>query len=90
MLNENFITLVAQDNGAEARLVLQDELSNRVLETLEARKRELASGLFGGTTAQVTEEKDKEKHNDEEKDEKLVKKLVKKDCLTKEETTPSK
>ena len=77
MLNENFISLVAQDKGTEARLVLQDELSNRVLETLEARKRELASGLFGGAAAQVTEEKDTdtdtEDHDDEEEDEKLVK-----------------
>lgn len=82
MLQENFISLVAQDRGAEARQVLQDDLSARVLDHLENRKHELAKGLFSGSTEQVTEEKDEEKHDDEKADEKLVKKLVKKDCLT--------
>lgn len=85
MLQENFISLVAQDRGAEARQVLQDDLSARVLDHLETRKHELAKGLFSGSTQQVTEaeeKKDDEKHDDEKADEKLVKKLVKKDCLT--------
>lgn len=54
MLEGNFVTFVAQDQGAEARAVLQDDLSQRVLDHLEERKRELAAGLFSG---QVTESK---------------------------------
>lgn len=85
MIQENFIALIAQDHGADAKAMLQDDLSNRVLESLEARKRELAQGLFSGGPSQVTEEKDDKKedgHDDEVADTQLVKKLVKKDCLT--------
>jgi hypothetical protein len=87
MVPENFIAMIAQGNGAEARAVLEDGLSNIVLNRLEERKRGLAAGLFSGTSTQpVTEENEAaEKHDDEVEDTKLVKKLVKKDCLTKEE-----
>ena len=57
MLHENFIAMVAADRGAEARGILQDNLSAIVLDHLEERKRELAAGLFSGTpNEQVTED----------------------------------
>lgn len=82
MLEGNFVTFVARDQGVEVRAVLQDDLSQRVLDHLEERKRELAAGLFSGTTS-VTEGLGikKDTHSDEVEDTKLVKKLVKKNCL---------
>jgi hypothetical protein len=56
MLEGNFVTFVAQDQGVEARAVLQDDLSQRVLEHLEERKRELAAGLFSGHASEPVQE----------------------------------
>ena len=56
MVPENFIALLAQGNGAEARAVLEDGLSNIVLNRLEERKRELAGGLFSGYATEPVQE----------------------------------
>jgi len=56
MVPENFIALLAQNNGAEARTVLEDGLANIVLNRLEERKRELAGGLFSGYATEPVQE----------------------------------
>ena len=56
MVPENFIALLAQNNGAEARTVLEDGLSNIVLNRLEEQKRELAGGLFSGYATEPVQE----------------------------------
>lgn len=56
MVPENFIALLAQNNGAEARTVLEDGLSQIILNRLEERKRELAGGLFSGYATEPVQE----------------------------------
>jgi hypothetical protein len=43
-----FIDSVASGNASEAKDVLNDLLSSRAFESLDARKQELASSLFTG------------------------------------------
>jgi hypothetical protein len=45
---KNFIDLVSSGNNVEARSVLEDILSSKAFESLDTKKQELASGLFGG------------------------------------------
>lgn len=44
----NFIDLVAQGNNAEARDTLDELLSARAFEALDAKKQEIGGTLFGG------------------------------------------
>jgi ClpP class serine protease len=51
----NFIDLVAQGQNAEAKESLDELLSARAFEALDAKKQEIGSTLFGGQ-AETTEE----------------------------------
>jgi DNA polymerase III alpha subunit len=42
----NFIDLVAQGNNIDAKSTLEDLISSRAFDSLEAKKREMASSLF--------------------------------------------
>jgi hypothetical protein len=47
---KNFIDLVSSGNNLDAKSVLEDILSSKAFESLDAKKQELASGLFGGVS----------------------------------------
>jgi hypothetical protein len=51
----NFIDLVGQGNNVEAKTALDELLSARAFEALDAKKQEIGSTLFGGQP-EVTEE----------------------------------
>lgn len=51
----NFIDLVAQGQNAEAKESLDELLSARAFEALDAKKQEIGATLFGGQ-AETTEE----------------------------------
>ena len=51
-----FIDLVGQGNNVEAKEALDELLSARAFEALDAKKQELGSNLFGGQTQETTEE----------------------------------
>jgi hypothetical protein len=42
----NFIDLVAQGNNIDAKSTLEDLISSRAYDSLESKKREMASSLF--------------------------------------------
>jgi hypothetical protein len=42
----NFIDLVAQGNNIDAKSTLEDLISSRAFDSLESKKREMASSLF--------------------------------------------
>ena len=42
----NFIDLVAQGNNVDAKSALEDLISSRAFDSLESKKREMASSLF--------------------------------------------
>ena len=42
----NFIDLVAQGNNIDAKSALEDLISSRAFDSLESKKREMASSLF--------------------------------------------
>jgi hypothetical protein len=42
----NFIDLVAQGNNIDAKSALEDLISSRAFDSLESKKREMASTLF--------------------------------------------
>jgi hypothetical protein len=50
---KHFIELIAQGENLQAKSVLEDELSARAFEALDTKKKELASGLFGGVSEEV-------------------------------------
>lgn len=52
---KNFIDLVAQGNNNEAKDMLDELLSAKAFVSLDAKKQELASGLFGGVSGEVEE-----------------------------------
>lgn len=83
----DMITLVANDQHAEATPVLHDLLGARILDALQGHKQEIAQTLFAPGTEALAEgsEQVSKKHDDTKEDTKLVKKLVKKDCLAEEE-----
>ena len=62
---KQFVDLIVQGENLQAKSVLEDELSARAFEALDAKKKELASGLFGG----VSEELDSEQEEDEQTEE---------------------
>ena len=45
----NFIDMVAQGENNGAKTALEDLLSARAFETLDVKKREMSSTLFGGS-----------------------------------------
>jgi len=47
---KNFIDLVAAGNNVDAKSVLEDIISSKAFESLDTKKQELASGLFGGVS----------------------------------------
>lgn len=49
----NFINSVASGNAIEAKEVLNDLLSARAFESLDARKQELAQSIFTGKEPEV-------------------------------------
>ena len=51
----NFIDLVAAGNNAEAKEALSELLSARAFESLDDKKKELASSLFNGVEVQEAE-----------------------------------
>lgn len=50
---KHFIELISQGENLQAKSVLEDELSARAFEALDIKKKELASGLFGGVSEEV-------------------------------------
>jgi hypothetical protein len=55
----NFIDLVGQGNNTDAKDILDELLSARAFEALEAKKQEIGATMFGGeevTTEEPTEE----------------------------------
>lgn len=52
----NFIDLVAQGNNAEARDTLDELLSARAFEALDAKKQEIGATLFGGQEQQTQQD----------------------------------
>ena len=50
---KQFVDLIVQGENLQAKSVLEDELSARAFEALDAKKKELASGLFGGVSEEV-------------------------------------
>lgn len=66
---KNFIDLVAQGNNNEAKDMLDELLSAKAFVSLDAKKQELASGLFGGVSEEVNQIDEsyevKPHHNDE-------------------------
>ena len=52
---QNFIQQVSTGHTAEARETLNDLLSSRAFEALNARKQELASNIFNGKEDSSTE-----------------------------------
>lgn len=51
----NFIDLVGQGNNVEAKAALDELLSARAFEALDAKKQEIGSTLFGGQPEAVEE-----------------------------------
>jgi hypothetical protein len=51
----NFIDLVGQGNNVEAKAALDELLSARAFEALDAKKQEIGSTLFGGQPETVEE-----------------------------------
>jgi hypothetical protein len=51
----DFITLVGQENNVEAQQELNNMLSQKVVDALNAKKIEVAASLFGAPTEQTTE-----------------------------------
>jgi len=78
----DMITLVANDQHAEATPLVHDLLGSRIALALQDHKQTIARSLFAPSTEALAEEK----HDDEVEDTKLVKKLVKRECLAKEES----
>lgn len=52
----NFIDMVAQGQNDEARTALDELLSARAFEALEAKKQEIGATLFNGKTEEETTE----------------------------------
>lgn len=52
----NFIDLVGQGNNVDAKSALEELLSARAFEALDAKKQEIGSTLFGGQEQATTEE----------------------------------
>lgn len=52
----NFIDLVGQGNNVAAKDALDELLSARAFEALDAKKQEIGSTLFGGQEQSATEE----------------------------------
>lgn len=49
----NFIDLVAQGNNTEAKASLDELISNRAFDALEAKKQQIATTLFGDKPEEV-------------------------------------
>jgi hypothetical protein len=58
----NFIDLVAQGNNIDAKSALEDLISSRAFDSLESKKREMASSIFGGVNEakEIKEESESE------------------------------
>lgn len=52
----NFIDMVAQGNNVEAKSTLEDLISSRAFDALEAKKREMSSTLFTNGEQESAEE----------------------------------
>lgn len=66
METSNFLQSVAAGNAAEAKDMLNDLLSARAFEALDAKKVELAQSLFGDKQEEVEQEETVEIQDTEE------------------------
>ena len=55
MDTQTFIDKVASGDAAQAKEILNDLLSNRAFEALDAKKSEFASTLFNGKQEEISE-----------------------------------
>jgi len=58
MDTKQFIDLVAAGEGDQARTALDELLSSRAFESLDAKKQEIASTLFNGVEVEEPEQKE--------------------------------
>jgi hypothetical protein len=54
----NFIDLISNGQNTEAKDTLDDILSTRAFDALDARKKEIAASIFGGENVEVQDTED--------------------------------
>jgi hypothetical protein len=54
----NFIDLISNGQNTEAKDVLDDILSTRAFDALDARKKDISSSIFGGENVEVQDTAD--------------------------------
>jgi hypothetical protein len=64
-----FIDQIASGESAAAKQSLEDMLSAKAFESLDAYKKEMASSIFGGVSEAKESEKDEEDEDKEDEDE---------------------